>query len=230
MTHGGVAGINRRLRCRHRCPSGAVCGDGLIDGQFCHRPFLIGSFVAFHRRPRELQVRLLQIQLLDGLLKVGLDLIQLLIDLGRFDFRQQLACFHLITDVNVSFAQIAADAGVDDRVLNRLGGSRQRQFGCCRFDGADHVHRRRSVRRLSGGHPQHQERREQGPEDQRNHKNGARSGLPWSGRFRVRICLGRSRRNVGCKGCHDQASCSAVRMWGARRRIRLYITGTKKSV
>ena len=62
--------------------------DGLIKHQFGHRSFQICSLVTLHRHPRKIEVRLLQIQVLSGLFKIGFSLGQLFVDLRRSDLCQ----------------------------------------------------------------------------------------------------------------------------------------------
>ena len=140
-----------RLGCGDSGLGGAVGGDALIDRLLGDGAFRVGRLVTPHRGPREIKVGLLQIQVPLGLPKVGFALPQLLVDLGRSDLRQELACLHGVPDVYVPLAEVPAGAGVDDRVLTGLGRGGQRQIRSGRGLGPDDVHFRRSGPHRLGG-------------------------------------------------------------------------------
>jgi hypothetical protein len=54
---------------------------------------------------------------------------RLLVQFGRFDFRQQLPRPHAVSDIGVAPLEVTVRAGQDRRFGDRLGGSRQDQPG-----------------------------------------------------------------------------------------------------
>ncbi len=56
-------------------------------------------------------------------------LVELLIDVRRGDRGQQLSGPHVIADVDVQAGDVAAGAGVDDRLLKRAGAAGEPHFG-----------------------------------------------------------------------------------------------------
>jgi hypothetical protein len=53
-------------------------------------------------------------------LQLGTRLVQLLVDLGRFDLGQKVALVHVRADVEVPLLQVAVGARVDGRIGKRL--------------------------------------------------------------------------------------------------------------
>ena len=70
-----------------------------------------------------------------GGLQIGPRLLQLLIDLGRVDLRQQFALSHTRADIEIPVLQIAVGTGIDRRIDEGLGVAGQhdllrRRRGC----------------------------------------------------------------------------------------------------
>jgi hypothetical protein len=74
-----------------------------------------------------------------------------LVDLGRFDLRQELALLHSVAEIDQELLQISAGAGVDRRLDLRAGGAREAEGrpGRCP-DRSDHLRLGHPVELLLG--------------------------------------------------------------------------------
>jgi hypothetical protein len=113
--HGGLGRHDPRL-------PGGVVGDLLVDVLLRDGVLRAELLPALRAYPRELEVGL-------RLRQRGPRLVELLVEVGPVDDRQDLAGLDAVADVGGPLGDVAGRPGVDGRVLEGLDGRRQRDLG-----------------------------------------------------------------------------------------------------